>query len=522
MQKTGFRLPAWFWHALLIGWWVVGLGQAPLFDVDEGAFSEASREMLASGDWGHTTLNGSDRFDKPIFIYWLQAASMAVFGVTEWAVRLPSALAALVWCLAVGHFAHQRLGGASKWLGAVMVATSLGVMLIGRASTADAMLNTLITLAALDLWRALETGERAPQRRAFLWVGLGLLTKGPVAVLVPGAAGLLFMASNRSFRPLLRLLNDWVSWALVLGTAVPWYAYALNRHGMAFIEGFILKHNVSRYLAPMEGHGGSALYFFVALPVIMLPWAPALVAAVARWRITWATPWMRFMALWAGFVVVFFSMSGTKLPHYGMYGLTPLILLSVAAIEADRSGWLPRALAIVQGAMLALLSASLLLAPKLAETTRDVLARSLLQQPLEATTGVVLGVLAMVALAVVWARPWSLSLRAGVSAALLAVWTLNVFVPAWAQRMQGPVKALALIAKAETLRQATTVTQWSLHQPSLAFYLQQPAPRREPQPGEMALVRVDRTDVTRADLEVLGQSAGFALVRKRPTVGGQP
>ena len=80
----------WSWVAALVLMWVVGLGHAPLFDVDEGAFAEASREMLTSGDWGHTTLNGADRFDKPIFIYWFQASSMALFGVNEWAVRLPS------------------------------------------------------------------------------------------------------------------------------------------------------------------------------------------------------------------------------------------------------------------------------------------------------------------------------------------------------------------------------------------------------------------------------------------------
>ena len=59
------------------------LGAAPLFDVDEGAFSEATRELLSSGDWGHTTLNGTDRFDKPILVYWLQAASMAILSCSR-------------------------------------------------------------------------------------------------------------------------------------------------------------------------------------------------------------------------------------------------------------------------------------------------------------------------------------------------------------------------------------------------------------------------------------------------------
>ena len=80
--------------ALLLG---LGLGQVPLFDVDEGAFAEATRETLASGDWGHTTLNGEARWDKPILIYWLQAASVSLFGLNEAALRLPSALATWGW-----------------------------------------------------------------------------------------------------------------------------------------------------------------------------------------------------------------------------------------------------------------------------------------------------------------------------------------------------------------------------------------------------------------------------------------
>src|SRR5574343_240224 len=98
--------------------YLLRLGAAPLFDVDEGAFAEATRELLASGDWGHTTLNGTDRFDKPIGVYWLQAIAVAVFGVNEWAVRLPSALATRGACLAMAAFVAPRLG----WQAAVLAA----------------------------------------------------------------------------------------------------------------------------------------------------------------------------------------------------------------------------------------------------------------------------------------------------------------------------------------------------------------------------------------------------------------
>jgi 4-amino-4-deoxy-L-arabinose transferase-like glycosyltransferase len=82
--------------AVAIGFFV-NLGGIPLFDLDEGAFAEATREMLASGTFAATYLDGVPRYDKPIFSYWMQALSITLFGLNEWAVRLPSALASCLW-----------------------------------------------------------------------------------------------------------------------------------------------------------------------------------------------------------------------------------------------------------------------------------------------------------------------------------------------------------------------------------------------------------------------------------------
>lgn len=87
---------------------LLSLGSAPLFDRDEGAFSEATREMLARGDFLSTWLDGEPRYDKPILIYWLQALAVLLLGVNEWAFRLPSALAACGWAWAVWAFARPR------------------------------------------------------------------------------------------------------------------------------------------------------------------------------------------------------------------------------------------------------------------------------------------------------------------------------------------------------------------------------------------------------------------------------
>lgn len=114
---------------------------------------------------------------------------------------------------------------------------------------------------------------------AGLWMGLGQLTKGPVAVLVPGAAVLLFIAGEPRAvwrERLVTLLGDGRAWALMLVVAVPWYAYALDRHGQAFIDGFFIRHNLARYGGTLEGHGGSVGYYLLVAPLLMLPWTPVL------------------------------------------------------------------------------------------------------------------------------------------------------------------------------------------------------------------------------------------------------
>ena len=94
------RLLGWLVFLLPLLAFFTRLGAAPLFDVDEGAFSEATREMFERGDFLSTYLDGENRFDKPILIYWFQALGYLIFGATEWAFRLPSAIAAAVWSYA--------------------------------------------------------------------------------------------------------------------------------------------------------------------------------------------------------------------------------------------------------------------------------------------------------------------------------------------------------------------------------------------------------------------------------------
>ncbi|MGY0194008.1 ArnT family glycosyltransferase [Leptothrix sp. BB-4] len=565
------------WALLLLVLQLAGLGTVPLFDVDEGAFSEATRELLASGDWGHTTLNGEDRWDKPILTYWLQAGSVALFGLDEFTLRLPSALAAWLWAVCVAHRVSQSHGMRAGLAAGTLLATSLGVALIGRAATADALLNLWLALSMLSLWSALrdlapdshepaDAARRPAGLRALrlsaVWIALGLLTKGPVALLVPGATVALWSAATalqagrhgaatrlwRTWRP---LLSDGPAWALLVGLALPWYAYALHRHGMAFVEGFLWRHNLQRYGGALEGHDGAWSYYLVLLPLLMLPWSALLLPLLARLRPLWRDPADRYLLTWAGFVLVFFSASGTKLPHYLLYGLTPLAMLAGRLLTQPQTEattrWSSPIDRLAEGALLACLAALPLLAlvmgdaaqARLATSTRpdDALLRLLLAGPglLDGEAGQRLMALAGIGGLLLAGGAWA-GLRTALRPAgpllaglLLTLGLTQVVLPWWGERLQGPVRDLALAARRLGLggqdERAPTgrsgVVQWGLHQPSFALYLGRPVPRRAPLAGEVALVRQDRLARLLADAgtppgeapRVLAETRGYALIR---------
>jgi 4-amino-4-deoxy-L-arabinose transferase-like glycosyltransferase len=340
-------------HLFILGAWVVvclvlfvNLGAAPLTDLDEGAFSEATREMMARGDLISPWLLDAPRFDKPVLIHWLQMAAFSVTGFTSYGARLPSALMGLVWVGGIAGWAYlvaNRLLPDLRlqvygW--AVLIAgTCLGIPAMSRAATADATLNACLVLTLLFLWRALwplKTSEsgRLWIRLAAVFVGLGLLTKGPIAILVPAAASLIgaVACGSQVFRRWLRLAFDPVAWGIALLIAAPWYLLQFQAQGMAFVQGFLGLHNLERFTSTMHGFSAGPLYYPAWTLVATLPWTiPTLTTLLGVWGAGKRGRLLRSPELrmaWAVFVfvLVFFSFSATKLPHYGFYGLSGLVV----------------------------------------------------------------------------------------------------------------------------------------------------------------------------------------------------
>lgn len=295
------------------------LGAPSLWDIDEGHNAEAAREMLVSGNWVTPTFNFQLRVDKPALLYWMQIAGYQLFGVSEFAARLPSALAAILAVLLTYELGRRMFDAGTGLLAGLVLASAGMFCAAGHFANPDALLNTCGVLTFLLFWSSFARGGQAWLVLIGFSMGLAMLTKGPVGLVLPVAVLGLFLLWSWQWRRLL----DWrILWGLLafLVVAAPWYVLVgLETHG-DFLEGFFLKHNVQRFLAPMENHRGPFFYFAAALLLGFLPWSaffgPAVWNAMREFRDGERRSEYQFLICWMAAYVAFFSFSSTKLPNY--------------------------------------------------------------------------------------------------------------------------------------------------------------------------------------------------------------
>ncbi len=340
-------VPDWrtTWLVLLALLALLTLGRLPLIDEDEGEYGEVAMEMARSGDAFAPTLNAQPFYEKPVLLFWQQAPLVRLLvplgAPVEFALRLPALCASVVWLLALMSFWRARHGLVLAQHAVWLAATSLGVVVVARAAAMDALVNALLALTLFDLWRWLESGARRPLRRAAMWAALGMLAKGPVAWVIPGAVLVAYLGFTPPARARLRDLADPLAWLILLGVSMPWYGwYAWHSEG-AFVTYFFGRENVGRLGGSLQGHSGGYGYYLAVLPLLLLPYTAVLAWLPPRVRGWWAEPAHRFLLLWFALVFLIFTLAGTKLPHYLLYGCTPLFLLAAPALAGRlASVWL--------------------------------------------------------------------------------------------------------------------------------------------------------------------------------------
>ncbi len=385
--------------------------------------------------------------------------------------------------------------------------------IIGRAATADALLNLLIAASMFGAWLHLDTGRRSWLYATFAAIGLGFLAKGPVAILVPLAVTFWFCVLRRDLATWARAVFDWRGLLLFVAIAAPWYAIIFAKEGWAFFEGFFLRHNLSRFGGPLQGHAGSLVYYFPIVLAWTLPFTALLVPVARRLRAIWRDDLQLYLLLWFVFVFVFFSLSGTKLPHYVLYGITGVVLLmAVYAHELESPWW---ALAPAAGFFLVLLLLPWAVKLALPQVPDAYYREALSNADAYFSTGYFAFTAAalLVTVAAMLERRVPLTQKL-VATGLLSVLVLSAFVvPVAAGLQQEPIKEAALLCR----EQALSPILWRLNAPSFSVYRGLPTEDRELRPGDVVLTRAQRlAELPGNGYDVLYAKNGIALVRIRP------
>lgn len=320
-----------------------------LMDDVDAVQAQISRTMVESGDWVTPHLNGIAYLEKSPLGYWLSAISHGIFGVHDWAGRLPLALSVIGLCVATLRFGTWAFGLDAGFYSGLVLSTSIGLFLFTRIVIPDAILTLVITLGLWSFARALDPDEK----RSEVWpvlmgvsLGLGLLLKGLIAVVFPIGTGFVYLAITRQLwvQDTLRRVRPVRILAVMGAIAVPWYVLAMLRNppyfdftihsGPGQYHGFFwfyfINEHVLRFLNlryPRDYNTVPRLWFWLLHLVWLFPWS---VYGAAAFRLNYRPSdragRTRLLALcWIAVVLVFFSFSTTQeyysLPTYPAFAL---------------------------------------------------------------------------------------------------------------------------------------------------------------------------------------------------------
>ncbi|NTV98522.1 MAG: phospholipid carrier-dependent glycosyltransferase, partial [Chlorobiaceae bacterium] len=406
---------------------------------------------------------------------------------------------------------RRETGNRTAFFAAALMALSLQVVVISKAAIADALLNCFVTVTMLSLLRHYLTGSKNYLLAAFTASGFGMLTKGPIAMLIPAAVTFLFYLQQRKFREWLALILNPSGIAVFLLISMPWYLLEYQDQGDAFIQGFFLKHNINRFNTSFETHSGSIFYYFPVLLLGMMPFTGLIFSLAFRLKSMLGDPGNRFLLTWFSFVFAFFSLSGTKLPHYIIYGYTPLFILMAKVFPKVTHPWRTALWPVL--ALLVLTSLPLLL-PEAIDRAGSGYVTFALEAAREITGKPYMLVMAGTALLVA-AIPFLPRLSPeGKAIATGTVFTLliNLYLfPLAGRLLQEPVKEAALLAR----REGYKTVMWKAYYPSFLVYSQSFVEKRDPRAGDIVLTTADKLEKAGLPATALYSRYGIVLAKIR-------
>ncbi len=306
-----------------------------VYALDEAKNAEAAREMFESGDYVVPYYNYQLRTDKPPLHYYFMAAGYSIFGVNEFGARFFSSLMGVFTIMITFLFARKHFGEKAGLNAALVLISSIHLALQFHMSVPDPYLVFFLTWAFYSFYEAYKTNNKWQLLSFYFAIGCGVLTKGPVAIGLPGLAALIFLFTQKDFKwKTIWRLQPFGGLLLALLISVPWfYAVHVQTDG-AWTQEFFFKHNFSRFSDSMEGHSGSPLLTLAfVFGLGMLAFIPF---SVQSFKNAWKErkdSAMMYVLISASVIVVFFAISSTKLPNYTVPSY-PLIAILIGAYIA--------------------------------------------------------------------------------------------------------------------------------------------------------------------------------------------
>jgi 4-amino-4-deoxy-L-arabinose transferase-like glycosyltransferase len=288
------------------------LGSFGLWEPDEARYAEIAREMLQSGNLLVPHLNYVAYVEKPPLLYWLTTLSFWIFGVSEFAARLPVALSAVAGILATYVFALSAFGRRHAILAAAILATTPLYALMAQVLTTDMTLTALVTIATFSLYLHWREGGRWCWI-AYVAMGLAVMTKGPVGAALPILATLLWLTLRRELKGAISNFRAVPGLLLTVLIAAPWFI-AMTAREPGFADFYFVGEHLRRVFDPDYSHAEAFYFYIPVLAIGLLPWS--LLVPFLTWREAPRNPARSFCVVAAAVTVVAFSCASAKLIPY--------------------------------------------------------------------------------------------------------------------------------------------------------------------------------------------------------------
>ncbi|MEQ9186763.1 MAG: glycosyltransferase family 39 protein [Cryomorphaceae bacterium] len=310
------------------------LGAVHLFDWDEINFAESAREMLLTGNWFQVQINFQPFWEKPPLFFWLQALGMHILGVSEYAARLPNAVAGLITLQVIFMIGKRWHDRRFAWIWVLLYLGSFLPHLYFRSGIIDPWFNLFIFLSVYFLYLVLEHGPTNRSRNALLagmFSGLAILTKGPVGLLILMLTFLVWLGAKK-FRPHIPWKEVAFFTLACFAVTTFWFGFETFKNGPWFLNEF-LAYQVDLLLNPVAGHKQPFFYHFA---VVLLGCFPLSVLALPSFSTSFSgdsnafSRWMKFL-FWV--VMILFSLVTTKIVHYSSMAYLPLAYLAALVVH---------------------------------------------------------------------------------------------------------------------------------------------------------------------------------------------